>query len=119
VAYGLNDFRRIKVGHKKEFTPEIYVEWHNDQVHWIEQEVKAAKENNQKAVVLTHHAPVTIASSDPSYLNQASSSCFTTNLEELVGEPIEVWAYGHTHVHPPSLSSPCLLLIFLHSGFRT
>ena len=48
--------------------------------------------------ICRHHAPViNCGSSNPSYYDSPSNHAFCSDLVDLLGPPVSVWAYGHTH----------------------
>mmetsp|Transcript_19896 Transcript_19896/g.27798 ORF Transcript_19896/g.27798 Transcript_19896/m.27798 type:complete len:294 (+) Transcript_19896:38-919(+) len=77
------------------------VKWHMEELSWIKTNIAEAVKNNQKVVVITHHAPLTKGVNPPEYeadnghsiINQA----FVNNLRSMMGEPILCWCFGHTH----------------------
>jgi len=64
--------------------------------NYIANEIKLAKEKNEKVVVLTHHSPI-LDGSEPKYLNSPLQGGFCSNLEDMMGDPVILWLFGHTH----------------------
>jgi len=81
---------------KKPITVDDTNSWHKEQVAFIKSEINSAKEANERVCVLTHHAPLKFCDAGEHY-KQPSSFAFSTDLEYLFGDPVSVWAYGHTH----------------------
>jgi hypothetical protein len=61
---------------------------------WLRDQLERGYEG--ATVVLTHHAPTPIGSSDPKYGQSRMSHAYCTPLEDLF-PCVKVWAYGHTH----------------------
>jgi len=72
------------------------VKWHKEAVTWIKKEIKEAKKNKEKIVILSHHAPTFNNSSDPKYQDSENNTAFATNLEYLFPD-VDTWCFGHTH----------------------
>lgn len=70
--------------------------WHEDELQYILSEVQLAREENQVAIVLTHHAPLLKGTSHPRYTGELLNHGFSTDLSVHMGNPIAVWCYGHT-----------------------
>ena len=72
--------------------------WHKTAVDFIKQELKDAAQD-QKCIVLTHHAPLTRGTCAPRYENDSIQSAFSTPLDNLFKEYVTLhqWAFGHTH----------------------
>ena len=73
---------------------------HQADVQFIEQELAKSREAGEsKAIVMTHHAPLSNGVSDPQYENGGSpiASAFQTPLDHLMGHNLKYWLYGHTH----------------------
>lgn len=99
----VNDYHRIKMklppGSKYSYrllAVDDTNAFHKRDVAWLQEQIDIAKKANRELVVLTHHAPTprnTIDPSDPVELLEMSA----TDLEDLLGPPIALWGYGHTH----------------------
>lgn len=97
VEMSLSDFRCIK-NLDERLNIQQYVQWHKEERLWLEEEISKAKQHGEKVVVMTHHAPViNLGSSDPQFFDSKSNSAFCSDLRYILGAPVEVWAYGHTH----------------------
>jgi hypothetical protein len=71
---------------------------HAEERDWLKSEIAKAKENKEPVLVLTHHSPVKdCGCSDPQYFGGVSQAAFCTDLRSMLGAPVDVWAYGHTH----------------------
>ena len=100
VESKINDFRKIK-----DWTVDDHNAEHALDVQWLQSEIQAIfRENpNQRILVVTHHAPSYLNTSDPAHLNNAWSSAFCTDLIESQlplwpgSSSIKAWAFGHTH----------------------
>jgi len=49
-----------------------------------------------KTVVITHHAP-SRGSMHSQYVGDPWNSCFVTDMEDLMGDRVDLWVHGHTH----------------------
>ena len=87
------DYERIRK-HKISDTNRM----HDKAVEFIENEIKLAKELNQKVVILTHHAPI-FKSAAEHYLSKPTQHAYATPLEHLFEneEHVKMWGFGHTH----------------------
>lgn len=92
VACFLADYRCIK-----DWTIERNNNMHTKHLAFIKAEIERAKADYKKLVVLTHHAPSFVNTSSPMHSGGILSSAFATCLDDLFGDPIVAWAYGHTH----------------------
>jgi len=108
VARSLNDYYQILVeeedadvytGNEKarSLTVDDTNRFHAEEVQFIAEEIKDSTENNIPTIVLTHHAPAMYGTSAPEYDGQPTNEAFSTNLEHLMGGPVQYWAFGHTH----------------------
>jgi|UniRef100_A0A6C0IX57 predicted phosphodiesterase len=77
--------------------PEHTSAWHNDSIRWLKEELAAPGYQNTPIIVLTHHAPYHIGTSDERFSNGPLQCCYSTDLSPLFHRPIIAWAYGHTH----------------------
>jgi len=102
IASGINDYHKIRVkdpntGEVNRLTVAQSVAWFNDEVEWLKSEIALAKEEGEKVVVFTHHAPSTRGTSHPRFDGSPNNAAFSTNLEHLMGDPVVLWCFGHTH----------------------
>jgi len=63
-------------------------------VRWLEEEI--AKPFEGQTVVISHHAP-SLQSTHPEYAGNPWNPCFSSNLEDLMGDKVHLWVHGHTH----------------------
>lgn len=87
----LNDFRCIRADGEL-ITPEHMNRWHDESVSFL----KNAISDDAPAVVVSHFSPTT-AMQNPSFANDAMTSYFQTDLDELLGSGVSLWVYGHNH----------------------
>lgn len=66
-------------------------------VHFLQTEISRAMHEGVRLVVMTHHAPLTSGVCRLQQVGNAVSSAFQTDLSDLMGPPIAVWCFGHTH----------------------
>eukprot|EP00027_Filamoeba_sp_ATCC50430_P006922 CAMPEP_0168559912 /NCGR_PEP_ID=MMETSP0413-20121227/10778_1 /TAXON_ID=136452 /ORGANISM="Filamoeba nolandi, Strain NC-AS-23-1" /LENGTH=189 /DNA_ID=CAMNT_0008591175 /DNA_START=290 /DNA_END=856 /DNA_ORIENTATION=+ len=100
----MNDYKLIYQDNPDKLEPISVTDtnnWHKDEVQWIAHQIEEAKAEKQKVVVLTHHVPsLRISGTDYGY---------GTNLEYLLGGPVVLWCFGHTHCSCQSLIKGTLL----------
>lgn len=100
---GLADFKFIRTGtaidpHLRKLRPADVVSMHLDSVAYIESVLTEVKlKNDEKAVVVTHHAP-SYQSIHPMYYGDPYNACYYSDLDGMVlkYEP-ELWFHGHMH----------------------
>ncbi|MCJ1336749.1 hypothetical protein MMC09_002027 [Bachmanniomyces sp. S44760] len=100
VRLKVNDFRRIK-----DWTVTNHVAEHAKDVKWLTDEITSIRKTEagsaRKIVVITHHAPSTKGTSNPSHENNPWSSAFGTDLlerkENSCLDDVQWWIFGHTH----------------------
>jgi len=61
---------------------------------WLKREL--SRPFDGQTVVITHHAP-SLQSIHQEYEDNDWNACFVTDLEELMGEQVDLWVHGHTH----------------------
>lgn len=88
--YGLT-FRNINI----HLTREIYCEYHNRDVAYLEEQIQVLKKLNKDVIVLTHHAPSLIMNGK--YYGNKIASAFATDLEYLFEPPVIAWISAHVH----------------------
>jgi hypothetical protein len=59
--------------------------------------VLAAEETKKPLIVLSHHAPLTMNTSNPAYEGDPLSCTHSTDLSALMKPCVKLWAFGHTH----------------------
>lgn len=93
----IKDFHRITCGPEgkpRQFMPTDAAAIHARSVRWLERKLK--KPFSGQTVVVTHFAPHP-KSLTPYYARDPASAAFVSNLDRLMGPPINVWLHGHTH----------------------
>ena len=71
--------------------------WHENTVKWLKEELAAPGYANTPTVILTHHAPYHLGTSDPKYEKHFDQCFYSTDISVLFKSPVLAWAYGHTH----------------------
>jgi len=61
---------------------------------WLKRQL--AEPFTGKTVVITHHAP-SASSIHPRFAGDAWNACFTSDMEDLMGDGVDLWIHGHTH----------------------
>ena len=102
VTKQMNDYRSImyydKTTHShKPITVGHTNKWNNENVVWLKHELAQAKLDDKKVIVLSHHAPIANNTIAPKFEHDRLNVAYVNNLNELLTEPIVLWAYGHTH----------------------
>eukprot|EP00026_Physarum_polycephalum_P009745 Phypoly_transcript_09879.p1 GENE.Phypoly_transcript_09879~~Phypoly_transcript_09879.p1 ORF type:complete len:267 (+),score=34.75 Phypoly_transcript_09879:469-1269(+) len=102
VANALNDYHLIKVqdpntNQASLLCVEQSVEWFNDELNWLKEQIALAKQNGERVVVFTHHAPLVKGTSHPRFDNSPHNCAFSSDLQDILGDPIDLWCFGHTH----------------------
>lgn len=77
--------------------PEHTTNWHHETVQWLKEELVAPGYSNTPTIILSHHAPYHLNTSDSCYDDQPLRCCYSTDLSCLFAKPVIAWAYGHTH----------------------
>lgn len=70
---------------------------HAFDVDFIKTEIDQALKDEKVLILLTHHAPLLTGTSHLQYENSGISSAFQTDLSHLMGAPVAMWCFGHTH----------------------
>lgn len=92
VACFISDHRRI---HGWSVSHNNYL--HARHVEFLETEILRAMHDDVQLVVVTHHAPLEKGVCKPNQERNALSSAFQTDLSKLMGLPVVMWCFGHTH----------------------
>lgn len=92
VACFVADFRRIS-----EWTIGQNNAQHLCNVGFLRSEIARAEVDGVRLIVMTHHAPLTSGTSQPVHEGSLLSSAFQTDLSDLMGPPVSLWCFGHTH----------------------
>lgn len=78
---------------------------HRTSLAWLTSELQRAQDRNEQVLVLTHHTPLLLGTSNPKYDGSDLTHCFSSDLRYLLQDPIVAWACGHTHYNF-DISSP-------------
>lgn len=102
VSKTLNDYRMIQytdpvMGHKRMLKVSDTNQFHKEDVQFIEQEIEAGKQGNQRVIVLGHHGPLANGCSWPHLEASPITTAFQTDLTHLLGDPVDAFLFGHTH----------------------
>ena len=102
AEYLLNDFKCIKMESGDKFSADQLVRFHREEVEFIERELEEARAHRQRAVVLSHHAPlldIAISKADEmgDRCEMQLRSGNGTDLRSHFRPPLVGWLYGHTH----------------------
>ena len=90
VTQTVNDYRQIQF-----FSTTVSNQMNQKATQFLGEHLKERK-TQKPMIVVTHHAPTLIDSSDPLYEGRMSNFAFANQLDEFV-EYSDVWIYGHTH----------------------
>jgi predicted phosphodiesterase len=63
---------------------------------WLKHNARKAREDGEKVVIVTHHAP-SERSSAPRFKNDPVTAGFASNLEAFAAESVDCWIHGHMH----------------------
>jgi predicted MPP superfamily phosphohydrolase len=94
----MNDYRYIYVNNGRRTrlaTPTDTTALHLCAVRFIRRSIAKAKKHGYRLVVLTHHKPYFI----PTAKQKEPVYTYETPLNDMIGAPMVLWAYGHTHKH--------------------
>ena len=107
--YRINDFRRIRFKdpsneEKTDKTPLLTSvnvnQLHRDAVDFLEREMERARKDEQKVIILSHHAPTNYNSIHPETDYKSDALAYGMNyasMEYLFKAPLIGWFFGHTH----------------------
>ena len=92
----MTDYRKIRISPQfKKIRPSFTVVWHKQSKNWLREEIK--KDNNDKIIVVTHHAP-SIQSIPVEDREDPLSAAFASNMIDLIAPSnIKLWVHGHIH----------------------
>lgn len=102
IQENMSDYSYIYVmdGKKpRKITPADISNLNIKNVKYIKSQIKKAGELGQKAIVLTHHKPYYSDKYNSSPILQA----YENDLSMLFKPPLQLWAYGHTHLADKSV----------------
>lgn len=97
VQENMSDYSYIYVMNGKKprkITPAEISKLNIRNVKYINSQIKKASEAGQKAIVFTHHKPYYSEKYDKTPILQA----YENDLTALFKSPLQLWAYGHTHI---------------------
>jgi predicted phosphodiesterase len=102
IANVLNDYHLIRVqdpitGESKKLSVEQTVGWFQDEVKWLREQISLAKQNDERVVIFTHHAPLIKGTSHPRFDGSSANCAFSSDLDDMMGDPVDLWCFGHTH----------------------
>jgi Icc-related predicted phosphoesterase len=92
----MNDFKRIRIDPRySKISPLDIAIIHKKSLKWMEEQINS--NNNEKLVVITHHAP-SEKSIPHKYKNDSLSPAYASNLDCLIiNSNIDLWIHGHVH----------------------
>jgi Icc-related predicted phosphoesterase len=104
IQYGLNDYNYIRTGsssndpYTRKITPlDISIE-HDITRKFIFDNIVEEKNNGQKVVVVTHHAPSTMSIDFSRYGHDVINWAYASDLSnEILDSCPNVWVHGHVH----------------------
>lgn len=95
AQYSMNDYALIRLSAAKRLLePDDTLHWHRQSLAWLQREL--ATPHDGPTVVVTHHGPSRQAR-HPNFPLGPLTGAFISDLNRLMGPPIDVWAFGHTH----------------------
>lgn len=90
----LRDFSAINYGSTGRFLPEQSAALHFNAIDWLRNKLSTPFDG--ETVVVSHHCPHW-NSVHERFRESVTSACFASDLDHLMGEPIDLWIHGHTH----------------------
>jgi predicted phosphodiesterase len=94
AQYGMYDYKVIRCEDDRTFRPADSRALHLEQVQWLRSQL--ANDFVGSTVVVTHHLPHR-QSIHPKYNASDLNPSFASDLSNLMGPPVSLWAHGHTH----------------------
>ena len=92
----VNDYEHITYSPTGEtLAPDDTRAFHLDSRGWLAERVQ--QPHDGPTVVITHHAPL-IRRRPPSATLRAIAGAFVSDLTDLMGDPVALWIFGHTHL---------------------
>jgi UDP-2,3-diacylglucosamine pyrophosphatase LpxH len=95
LAAGKSDFRKIRIEDPEEaFTPQALIALHAEARRFLETEL--ASPFPGKTVVVTHFgsSPQSLL---PKHMNYPTRGTYSSDMEDLMGDNVALWAHGHIH----------------------
>ena len=87
-----NKIRKLRIEDTNQFF--------NEDKEFIEKEILLAKKEGQKVIIITHHSPYKIGTSNPKFevkgSNGEESDGWSTDCSDLFADPVLFWGFGHT-----------------------
>ncbi|MFZ2554244.1 metallophosphoesterase [Psychrobacter urativorans] len=93
----MRDYKQIYAGTDL-FSPELSIQLHTKQRHWLEQALITAEQLGKKTIVMSHHSISPLSVSEK-YATLPSNAAFVSDLSAWMSEswaPV-LWVHGHTH----------------------
>lgn len=99
VSRTMNDYHLVKIREDKKLR-RLSIDdtnaWHVEHLAWLKQQIASANAN-EKLIILTHHAPIKQGTSAANMQDSQLQVAFASNLDDLMGEQVVAWCFGHTH----------------------
>ena len=98
ATQGMNDYQKIRVSpqYRKLRSLDTFI-IHNQSIEWLKTTLETASTNNNKTVVITHHAP-SDRSLPSEYREDILSTAYASHLDEIVeASGAKLWIHGHIH----------------------
>jgi predicted phosphohydrolase len=94
----MTDYRKIRVNPQYRRLRSIdTAAIHGKSLRWLQEEVQKTKENEERLVILTHHAP-SKHSIPEHYQSDILSAAYASHLDQFVNEShATLWVHGHLH----------------------
>lgn len=96
----MNDYTQIKIlvddGGDDWLIVDDTNSFHEQDSRWLFEQIQLARAAKETVLVISHHAP-TFKVLNSSSLYDNSKYAYATNLEQLMGDPVAIWVYGHSH----------------------
>jgi predicted phosphodiesterase len=95
----VNDYEHITFDPAgRTLEPDDTRRFHIDSRRWLAE--RLGQSHDGPTVVITHHAPLIRRRVDgiPNPMLRAVAGAFASDVTELMGDPVSVWIFGHTHI---------------------
>ncbi len=99
IEQNMNDYNYIFTWNEENKSAErlkasLITQLFHHNVSYVKKQLKKCEQLGQKAIVITHHKPYL----SPDYKADGTiNPAYESDLRALFGQPIVLWAYGHTH----------------------
>ena len=101
ISFCLNDYHVVDIkdasGNLRKLNIDDTQSMFRQERVWLAENISLARENGEKVLVITHHAPHKLGTSAPEHTNSPANDAFSSDLRELMGQPVSTWFFGHTH----------------------